>query len=429
MTGKQLHIPLHDSGDPIDLTGNTSPTNNGATDSVYGLGGLTAYSFDGTDDYVDLGTDIFSSDSYTLCAWVRLREKSSDSHFIDLEGLNRIKYNNSSDALTTRHFDKSKTTVVERGSITPSTHKWYHVVSTYDSSDELLKIYVNGVEDKSESGVSPSQIDTFNRSSGIGSSYDGSDTYTNGSIADVRIYDRTLSASEVEALYQMGSGDYTRQSLHDGSDSGAVSRYTLDSDADDSWGSNGGTLQGGASVGNSNSVYSGSLSLNGTDQRVRLPQIQLQSHTISVWVNPDGVSNLQQVIRGTEDNSSYGYAISIGSGHVDYGVKDGSAFFIGGSGVSDISSDNWYHLTGSYDGSTIRLYINGTVVDSGSTTKTLQYTGTNSYIGHDGGGQELWYDGNIDDVRIYDRALSPTEVRQLYREKHGQDMAYELTKL
>ena len=78
--------------------------------------------------------------------------------------------------------------------------RWYHVVGVYDSISKTASIYVDGIFRNSSSNVdftSPDVANSFNIGRGIS-------TYWNGSIDDVRVYSRALSAAEVKKLYQMG---------------------------------------------------------------------------------------------------------------------------------------------------------------------------------------------------------------------------------
>ena len=82
--------------------------------------------------------------------------------------------------------------------------------------------------------------------------------------------------------------------------------------------------------------------------------------------------------------------------------------------------DEWYHLCGVFDpgSSKIYLYINGTTVQDTTINNTsILTTETNLQIGNDqNSGKDNGVKGAIDNVRIYNRALSPAEVNQLYNE-------------
>jgi hypothetical protein len=80
--------------------------------------------------------------------------------------------------------------------------------------------------------------------------------------------------------------------------------------------------------------------------------------------------------------------------------------------VGLISADEWYHAAATYDGTTIRLYVNGQ--EKGSEKVLLNTAALTSTIGRlDREGS--YFDGIIDDVRIYNRALSDEQVKALYQ--------------
>jgi hypothetical protein len=99
-------------------------------------------------------------------------------------------------------------------------------------------------------------------------------------------------------------------------------------------------------------------------------------------------------------------------------VKDNS-----GPGYSLVTSsqnlndNNWYHLVGTYLASTttISLYVDGVLSNNGVASGTVVTLATNDSagIGHAIGFSE-YYNGSLDDARIYNRALSAQEVAQLY---------------
>ena len=85
-------------------------------------------------------------------------------------------------------------------------------------------------------------------------------------------------------------------------------------------------------------------------------------------------------------------------------------------GTTDMTDDAWHHVIGTYDGSTLKLYIDGTLENSESWASDI---GTNDYNATIGG-NEQWpaqvFKGLIDDVRIYDAALNSTDVNNIYVE-------------
>lgn len=81
-----------------------------------------------------------------------------------------------------------------------------------------------------------------------------------------------------------------------------------------------------------------------------------------------------------------------------------------------LSAGEWYHIVVTADGSSsMRQYVNGVQVDSKTYDGSIR-DWTNFYIGNQAG--EGW-DGQIDDVRIYNRALSADEIAELYHDPYG----------
>ncbi|HUV40356.1 MAG TPA: LamG domain-containing protein, partial [Sedimentisphaerales bacterium] len=80
----------------------------------------------------------------------------------------------------------------------------------------------------------------------------------------------------------------------------------------------------------------------------------------------------------------------------------------------NMSTGTWYHGAAVYNGSTMKLYLNGSEVGSSSKSGSITTSSAGIAIGQnpDGAGTVPW-DGLIDDVRIYDRALSQSELEDL----------------
>ena len=80
------------------------------------------------------------------------------------------------------------------------------------------------------------------------------------------------------------------------------------------------------------------------------------------------------------------------------------------AGASPVPVDRWSDVAVTYDGAVLRLYVDGRQVSSRAATGTLQTSGDPLWIG---GNQPYgeYFDGLIDDVRVYDRALRADEIR------------------
>jgi hypothetical protein len=84
------------------------------------------------------------------------------------------------------------------------------------------------------------------------------------------------------------------------------------------------------------------------------------------------------------------------------------------STTTNIVDGNWHHIAVTYDGSTLRLYLDGALNNNGALT--LNTTTRMLYIGRAPVRMSEFYDGDLDDLRIYDRVLNATEISALFHE-------------
>jgi hypothetical protein len=160
-----------------------------------------------------------------------------------------------------------------------------------------------------------------------------------------------------------------------------------------------------------------SLKLNGTSQAVCLPTSMPppSAHVSNVaWIKMTNVaSGTRQTILGYHDD---------GVGLRFYALS-GSLYFqqftTGASGTfpSDISGQ-WTHVAGTFDGTTWRVYVNGSLVGTATGNPTAFAAGKFWCIGRKPSQESNYFDGEIDEVRIYKRALSASEIVSLYQTNH-----------
>ena len=132
------------------------------------------------------------------------------------------------------------------------------------------------------------------------------------------------------------------------------------------------------------------------------------SFTISTWVNTTSSgSNLFFFLgNGTINSSLY---ISVESGGVVRVGDFGTDLF---SSTTSINDGNWHHIALTSNGTTTKLYIDGS--ESNSLSYTWAISVDNMELGR--GTSSYYYNGSIDNVRIFNRALDSGEVTQLYNE-------------
>jgi len=133
-------------------------------------------------------------------------------------------------------------------------------------------------------------------------------------------------------------------------------------------------------------------------------------NTISLWVRPSATGANQYLFDGST-SGSFGLGVSIrimNTRQVRYWSYDANYNV---TTTATVSAGNWYHLAGSFDGATSRMWINGVL--AGSTTGDSLNSVTGPY--RIGSSQVLGgpTNGKIDDVRFFQRALTPAEIKTL----------------
>ena len=384
------------------LSGTTKPT------WVPGKRG-GALSFDGSSGYVKLTKSVIPSGDWTVSAWINSNKIgslntifSNDYQILRLETTGTIGV-----------FDNGSNGTL--GNLQIKNNTWYHVVWTYVGSTKLNGIYINGVLDKSGGNT----VATYTANvPNIGAYYSPS-IYFSGKIDDVRIYSRALSAAEILTLYKSGSEVVDKiQPVR--LNKGLVGYWPFDGNtivnnvADLSGNGNNGLLQptnATSSMKVAGKIGQG-LKFDGTTQYV--------SNTLSLpaanasgcaWFKSNNVATDQSIFsQGT--NNNFRMRIS-GSFLYAYVGQDGGGTKSTDGTRAGLSSNVWTHSCMVFDGSTLKLYINGVFKQSVSAVTTL---GT-SALGFGIGAYQLSsskFNGLIDDVRIYSRALNPAEVKALY---------------
>jgi hypothetical protein len=164
-----------------------------------------------------------------------------------------------------------------------------------------------------------------------------------------------------------------------------------------------------------------SLSFNGKDQLVSMGNpagLNLGGPiTLAAWVranNSDGYHTI--VTHGYRTNPNFDVGLRITSGEYEFAYWDGPNH----AARSNIPSSDigvWVHLCGTFDGASYNLYRDGVLTKStaDSASPPANMDAPWAIGGRVGNPQERPMDGEIDEVRIYGRALSAAEVQALYR--------------
>jgi len=167
--------------------------------------------------------------------------------------------------------------------------------------------------------------------------------------------------------------------------------------------------------------FADGLSFDGKTGAVQIPDASLleSSHvTVSAWVNATSPGSFTYIVaKGANQCLAASYGLYTGAdGGLEFYVSTngGTSWTVSPDAGAGIWDGKWHSVIGTYDGSTVRLYVDGRQVGSGTPdTAPVNYglsTSNDLMIG-DYAGCSLAFSGRIDQVRVFDRALGAREIR------------------
>lgn len=426
------------AGDVKDSIGASDGTNNGATINQQGKVN-NAYSFDGINDYISVNsnTNINPSGDYTVSFWIYPTAWPTNTGPFSIgdsaAGANGLSMyvtgaGGNTNAIGSRDATSWENWVTATG-YTPPLNQWSYVTITNDGSNFIF--YIDGVQkgiDTSAAYINWASANWQDKSLYIGArkaQLGTYDKYLNGKIDEFIMYDKALSATDVETLYaRSNSGNaYCEVEAPPASacPSDLIAYYKFDEGsgsvaADSTDNGYDGTING--ATWTAGKVGTGALNFVAGNEVDTGEVINYNQFTISFWAKPNLVG------------PNYAYTINTGSGAGDYhplisvGLSPPEPTY-GGSIVSIgyPSNNEWYYFTVTYDGTTENLYLNDQLILSGAYTvppavnKILSIGGLANW---GPAGEE--YRGVMDEVAVYNRALTQAEVMENYNGGAGKDL-------
>jgi hypothetical protein len=297
---------------------------------------------------------------------------------------------------------------------------WYQVCYTQEGGGSQGKLYINGSLNNSFTRtldvVTPSGLK-------IGGITTDNNFHFKGLLDEGRVYNRVLSASEIMA-------DWNKHKDKASPSDGLAAYWPFSGNANDASGNgNNGTVSGAVLTadrfGNANSAYS----FNGTNSDIRVahsPSLNITGNlTISAWIWFDSAADSGgcKLIHKATAGEPNGYAIvDYATGYSSTGIYTPS--FVVGNGVvhplevpSVFPKQTWVHFAGTYDGAKMIVYVNGQSVREAGVTGAIASNTQDLYIGNINRTlANQPFKGRLDDIRIYNRALTAAEVQALANE-------------
>ena len=140
--------------------------------------------------------------------------------------------------------------------------------------------------------------------------------------------------------------------------------------------------------------------------------------TMSAWVRASPLQNAFSHIisKGTVSGQpTDGYTLRLANGDPSIGFYDGTAFHQASSSTA-ITDNNWHFVAGTYDGSYLKVYVDGATVANTPASGSINPSSVDLYLGTSAAASGYTFNGQIADVQIYGMPLSNAQVQQLYQE-------------
>lgn len=278
--------------------------------------------------------------------------------------------------------------------------KWHHVAAVYDGANRY--IYIDGQQKISDAFA----YTVPNGANWALGGYNGCNGGFNGKVDEIRVYNHGLTSAEILQQYKSES-------------TGLVAYYPFNGNANDESGNgnNGTPVNGPTYVNNRFNVTGMAIQMNATPARYvtvsNNPSIQISNNlSISVWVKRISLNTIDEIVNKGGD---------VNSGICNYGLvfTPGELIFKYNGGYHLIHAPqdlNWHHYAvTTYHGSPdVKFYIDGVYTPTWIPQGNINLNGASTAELNIGAMPATYYSNNIiDELRIYNRILSPNEILQL----------------
>jgi len=383
--------------------------------------------FNGTSKIDITGFSNFGSTGVSISAWVNIDSFSNGPTIVNLYRNNSIVFGTNSSG----NFFRSGQGTTVTSNLAMSTGTWYNVVMTADTSGNI-NLYLDGVS--AGSGNSGTAMYNSNNQNDLIGAYGTLSQPMNGKIDQVRIFNSVLSQAAITALYNetttTAQNAYITEEIYSG-----IAYYKM-SDATDQLGNYNGTA---TNVNfNTEGKFGFAGYFNGSSSYIQIPNnsFNYSTMTFSAWVNPSANDSVNFIFaNGMYDNrigGSIGWYVrrEAGGSLLARGFSANSLsvaeFDVTSSGGNIVPLNTWTNVVCVLTPTSFNIYINGssTAVASATFSNPITYSASQpaavylgvSYYYYNAPLYESWWEGKIDQIRIYDAALSASDISTLYKE-------------
>ena len=395
--------------------------------------------FDGTNDYISVPQQpsLYLTDKFTLSFWVKNQRITGKNTFL-LKNTNASQgyaiWQNTTDQIGLfvyyPYSGGYRSQTCFANNFTLPQNQWTHIAASFQQ-DNYLKVYINGkVAGSCATAYSgplgaPSTTNLYlGYQAWFGS---GNDAFFKGYFDDVKIYPYARTAAQIQQDYNAGKS-------HTSSSKGSSVNMGSNAKSSDAF-SNGliGYWKFDENVGTSSADYSGNNNTTIFGSGTSAPSWSPGKYGVGLSFNNTGTYTSAPVNGTTLTELTYSFYFNIGttSGYAGimqwatalstgspavYVRRNGSSIDLYNSGSYStpitVTPNSWHLFTATYKNSVTSIYIDGTLGMTFNRQMTSTYL-NNATILYFGNGYNGFFDGLLDEFRLYSRALSSSEIRQL----------------
>lgn len=398
--------------------------------------------FDGTEDYVDMGNAFntllgSSNDTFTITAWIKpeiLTDDQSNHRTKNVfiaqasDGNNdNLEIGVNPDGSLHLYLDTTSGPSGDRADFGNgiTTGSWHFIAVSYDGSDVKVTIDGTTTTNSSWSGNlrqangSPFTVGTTRHS----------DIFFDGNVDEVKLFDTALTPTQINTIYTNESnGDNYDGTQRICSGTSPTAEYRFDEcvwdgtpgDVIDTKGNHGGTSHNAST--DSNLTAGGGLcrvsKLNGTSSYLEISDhadLKPTTFSIMTWIKPTGWNRWSTIIAKSNATLTNGYGI-----YHDDNVTDSIKFFVDGNTTTastTASLNTWTHIAAIYDGTSLKIYKNGSLADTTAKIGITHSSNTlligDSAYGGIGSGNDF-FTGYMDEMKFFDTNLSASAISNFY---------------
>lgn len=444
--GLIAYWPLDSCTYTNDVTGNGHngmPYNTSLTTDRFG-NVKSAFAFNGINSYISVEDkeDLrLNNTSYTLSAWVKLEgyNTSWGSNILTKHNGVPVGWGISingqlSTPLGAVFVGSGGGAINAYGTKVVALSSWHMVACTYNYATQQVSIYVDGVLDNVTNGVLPGNAPTNKLYIGRDDPAQPTNGYfLQGALDDIRIYNKCLTEGQVLALYNQTAVVPGQEKIL-GPTAGLIAYWPLSICAGTSDLSGLGHTGTGYNISYTKDRFgndNGAAYFNGVNSQISVDDqedIRLtdSSFTLNAWVKLDSYNTSWGSTLLIKHNAlspvPIGYGFSVEgqlynpAGATYFGAGGGA---VNAQGTKIVSLSQWHMISTAYNVTTqqLSIYVDGVLDNVTDGILPIKATTNKLFIGSDdpsSGSSGYFVKGAMEDISIYNRTLSATEIQQLY---------------